>query len=78
MQYMNSVQPTDYVENSERAVPILDPDLPNAAADTGERFAMHRLFAQVQQKKFTANVDTDRPWKSSDDIQRVAMPVNIL
>jgi len=48
MQYMNSVTPTDYVKNSERAAPILDPNLPNAVADTGERLTVQRLFAQLQ------------------------------
>ena len=44
---MDTISPPDYVENPERAAPIFDPDLPNAATDAGERLAMQRLFAQL-------------------------------
>lgn len=78
MQHMNSVTPTDYVKDPERAAPILDPNFPNTAADSSERSAMRRLFAQLQQIEFAANVDTDRSRKFSNDTQRVAVPVNVL
>lgn len=75
---MDTISPPDYIENPERAALIFDPDFPNAATDTGERLAMQRLFAQLQQIELAANVDTDRSRKCSDDIQRIAVPVNVL
>ena len=67
MQNMNSVAPTDYVENSERTTAIPDPNFPNAAADTCERSTMQWLFAKLQQVEFTANVDTGCSGEIPDD-----------
>ena len=75
---MDTISPPDYIENPERAALIFDPDFPNAATDAGERLAMQRLFAQLQQIEFAANVDTDRSRKRSDNVQRIAVPVNVL
>jgi len=78
MQYMNSIASPDYVKDPECATAILDANLPNTAADICERPTVQRLFTELQQIELTADVDTDRSRKFSDDIQRVAMPVNVL
>jgi hypothetical protein len=65
---MHSVATTDHVEDSEHTAIVLDPDLPNAATNTGKRSAMQRLVAWLQLIKFTAYDDTDCSRECPDDL----------
>ena len=44
---MNTISPSDHVEDPERAALILDPDFPNAATDAGEWLAMQWVFTKL-------------------------------
>ena len=58
IQYMNSITSTDNIENPERAAAILDPNLPNATAYTGERLAVQWVLTKLQQLEFVTDVDS--------------------
>ena len=75
---MDTVVPTNHIKDSECAAFILDSNLPNAAADICKWPTAQRLFAKLQQVEFTTYVGTDCSRKLSDDIQRIAVPIDVL
>ena len=65
---MNSIAPADDVEDPKRTTLILDSDLPDASANTGERSTVQRVLAELKQVEFATDVDTNGPRKTADDI----------